>query len=108
MNFLIKHLNNQNESIQFTIEHERDNKIPFLDVMIEKDGQNVKTSIYRKNTHKDRYIKYSSHHHPRIFTGTIKCLQHRAERICDKEHLNKELKHLEEALEQNGFPKKVV
>ena len=81
-----KHLNKQNSFIQFTIEHEKDKKIAFLDVMLEKYGVNVKTSIY---THTDRYINFSSHHHPRIFTETIKCLQHRAGRICDKEHLNK-------------------
>ena len=42
-------------------------------------------------------------------TKNVKCLQHRAERICDKEHLNKEQKHLEEVFEKNnGFPKKIV
>ena len=38
-----KNLNKHNSSIQFTIEHEKDNKIAFLDVMVEKDGLNVKT-----------------------------------------------------------------
>ena len=92
---------NSTKSIQFTIEHDKDNKIAFLDVMVEKDGLNVKTSIYRKNTHTDRYINFSSS--PKNFTGTIKCLQHRAERICDKEDVNKELEHLEEVFEKKRF-----
>ena len=40
-----------------------------------------------------------------VLTGGI---AKRAERICDKEHLNKELRHLEEVFGKNGFPKKVV
>ena len=45
-----KHLNNQNSSI----EHERDNKIAFLDVMIEKDGLNPYIQYRKKHTHTDR------------------------------------------------------
>ena len=36
---------NLNSSIQFTIEHEKDNKITCIDVMVGKDGLNVKISI---------------------------------------------------------------
>ena len=46
--------------------------------MIEKDSLNVKTSVSRKKHNTEQYISYSSHHHSRIFTGIIKCLQHSA------------------------------
>ena len=90
-----KHLNNLNKLIEFTIEHEKNNKLHFNDVMIEK-GQILKTSIYRKPTPTDRYISFTSHHHPRILTETVKYLYHRPKRICDQEYIEPELKHLTE------------
>ena len=57
------HLNGQHLSIQFTKEEEKGNKLPFLDVMVERCGRKMRTSVYRKPTHTDRYIHYTSHHH---------------------------------------------
>ena len=52
------HLNNLRKSIQFTIEKEEDNHLPFLDVLITKEGNHTNTSIYRKATHTDQYAHY--------------------------------------------------
>ena len=59
-----KHLNSLNNSIEFTMETEKNRKLPFLDVMVTKDKQTLTTSVYRKITHTDRYLHYNSHHHP--------------------------------------------
>ena len=44
------HLNSINPHIQFTVEIESDNSLPFLDVLLthESDG-NIITSVYKKN-----------------------------------------------------------
>ena len=62
------HLNSINPSIQFTYEKEREGKLPFLDVCVQRKGDTISTSVYRKATHTDQYmyINFSSHHHPRI------------------------------------------
>ena len=86
-----RHLNHQNTSIQFTIEEE---KIPFLDVLVRRQGNKLQTSVYRKSTHTDRYIQFSSHHHPRILRGVIQCLRDRALNVCDGKSKPTELKHL--------------
>ena len=77
-----QHLNNQHPAIQFTVEEEREGKIPFLDVMVERKGMQVHTSVFRKKTHTDRYLNYESHHHPRTLNGVVKCLKNRAEEVC--------------------------
>ena len=53
----LQHLNNQQPSIQFTKEAEKDNKLAFLDteVLREPDGR-LTTSVYRKPTHTDQYL----------------------------------------------------
>ena len=60
---------------------------------------------HQKETHTDRYIHFSSHHHPRIMTGVICCLKQRADRICDEHMLNSEHRHLQKTFEANGYPR---
>lgn len=103
-----QHLNKRNKSIKFTIEHERDNKLAFLDVMVERKGNHFKTKVYKKKTHTDRYIHFNSHHHHRVHTGTIKCIKNRAKTICNEEYLEQELGNISEVFQKNGYPKRLV
>ena len=48
------HLNTQHPAIQFTMEEESEERIPFLDVMVERRGSHVRTSVYSKPTNTDR------------------------------------------------------
>ena len=72
-----RHLNSQHPSIQFTMEKESEGKISFLDVQIMTKEGKLSTGVDRKNTHTDRYINYSSHHHPRIKTEVTAYLKSR-------------------------------
>ena len=59
----LEHLNSVEPCITFTIEHENESKIAFLDTMVhhQEDGKLI-TTVYRKPTHTDRYLSYLSHH----------------------------------------------
>ena len=58
-----QHLNSIEPSIQFTREVEGNNQLSFLDVLLKKDEDgHISTSVYRKPTHTDQYLQYSSHH----------------------------------------------
>ena len=101
-----QHLNQQNPSIQFTIEEEKDNQLPFLDVLVSRVEDNqLRTAVYRKPTHTDRYINFNSHHHSRVLRGAIRCLRDRAYNVCDDTSRTAELKHLHEVFALNGYPK---
>ena len=52
-----EHLNRQNADIQFTKEIEENGKIPFLDCLVTRDNNKLKTTIYRKPTRTDRLKK---------------------------------------------------
>ena len=56
-----EHLNRQNADIQFTKEIEENDKIPFLDCLVTRDNNKLKTTIYRKLTHADRLLDQSSY-----------------------------------------------
>ena len=69
------HLNQIHPNIQFTKEMESDNQLNFLDVLVKKQSHRYRTSVYRKATHTDLYTQFTSHHHPSVKAGTIKCLK---------------------------------
>ena len=56
-----EHLNRQDADIQFTKEIEENGKIPFLDCLVTRDNNKLKTTIYRKPTHTDRLLDQSSY-----------------------------------------------
>ena len=53
------------------MEVEEDGALPFLDVLVKREGNSLMMSVYRKPTHTDRY---RSSHHPRTKAGIVKCL----------------------------------
>ena len=102
LNKFLTHLNNQSEHIQFTMEVQENNCLPFLDVLITKneDGS-LAHQVYRKKMHTDTCLHATSHHHPSQKLGILNTLSIRAIRIFEKEHLDEE--HLAKFLQENGY-----
>ena len=91
------------------MESEKNKRISFLDVLVERRGDSIRTSVYRKSTHTGRYLDYWSHHHPKTKTGVISCFKKRAECICLEEDSKKtEINRLKEVFIANGFPQNTV
>lgn len=60
---ILKLLNEMCSTIEFTVEEEENQCLPFLDLLITRRADDtLKFSIYRKPTHTDRYITSDSHH----------------------------------------------
>ena len=92
----LQHLNNQQPSIRFTMETEKDNKLAFLDSadLREPDGR-LAISVYRKPTHTDQYLAFDSHHPHSVKRGIVKCLYERAKRLVPKPSvISEEKKHV--------------
>ena len=106
----LQHLNNQQPTIRFTMETEKDNSIPFLDTSVIRDSDGVlTTSVYRKPTHTDQYLAYDSHHPQSVKRGIVKCLYDRAKHLITKPSvISKEKKHLSSVLVSNGYPSSFI
>ena len=78
-----EHLNRQNVDIQFTKEIEDNGKIPFLDCLVTRDNNKLKTTIYRKPTHTHRLLDQSSYNPTSHKATTIRTLTRRAQLVCD-------------------------
>lgn len=105
----LSHLNNIHSKIQFTMEVESLNQLPFLDVLLKKkpDGK-LGHTVYRKATHTDRYLHATSHHHPAQLHSVIKTLTTRSKRLADEENMNKEMGFIQKALMKNGYTQKAI
>ena len=54
------HLSEQHADIQFTKEIKEHGKLPFLDCLVSRDNNELRTTVYRKLTHTDRLLDESS------------------------------------------------
>ena len=101
-------LNDLHPGLKFTCETEKDNRLPFLDVCVEKVDQQFVTSVYRKPTFTGQYVRWNSFCDKRRKKNLIKTLIHRAMMICSKERLSSELEYIKSTLINNGYPERII
>ena len=103
----LDHINSVDQHIQFTCEEQReDGSLPFLDVLVmpQEDGS-LKSTVFRKPTHTDLYLRWDSHHTLPSKYSVIGTLLHRAKTICsDPQLLKQEEDHLYKALSTCKYP----
>lgn len=106
---MLKFLNEQHPNIKFTIEHEQNNSIPFLDTRVTRGHSRYSTTIYRKKTFTGVYLNWTSLTARRYKTGLIKCLAERIWRICSEQSERLiEIEKLKTILRKNDYPPDVV
>ena len=105
-----RHLNTQHERVKFTRETEKDKKLPYLDALTQRreDGT-LKATIYRKPTHTDRYLDFTSNHHISQKLAVPKTLLRRADMLVSEEEDKKvEETYVKKALSRCGYPQWAV
>ena len=55
-----EHLNEQDINIQFIKEIKENGKIPFLDCLVTRENNTLRTTVYRKPTHPDRLLDHAN------------------------------------------------
>ena len=100
-----EHLNKQNTSIQFTKEIEENGKIPFLDCLVIRENNTLRTTVYRKPTHTDRLLDQTSYNPTSHKAATtVRILTRRAQIVCDShDSLTDETNHLNIAFIKNNY-----
>ena len=104
-----QYINSKHGRIKFTVENERDNILPFLDIKITKLPDGFETGTYRKPTHTGLGMKANSAVSNTYKRGLVKCLLDRATKInSTRTGLCREIQHLKKFFCQNGFGLKWV
>ena len=102
----LSRLNTLSPSINFKLEKETNNCLPFLDTCISRSANNnVLSRVYRKPTHTDMYIHAFSNHRESVKLGCIIGLFLRAYRICDSLYIEEEINYLFNVFERLGYSK---
>ena len=57
--FIISVLNSFDKNIQFSFEEENDEPIPFLNILISRKRNDMRTTVYRKSTCNDIYLNWN-------------------------------------------------
>ncbi|XP_068697177.1 uncharacterized protein [Montipora foliosa] len=98
------HLNSINQHIKFTVEEEKDGFMTTRN----PDGT-IKTSVYRKATHTDKYLQFNSHHPSQHKRSVARTLLDRAKNIpsTDADKLS-EVQHVVDALKINGYTNQFI
>ena len=102
-------LNACDPKISFTIELENNGQIAFLDTLVSRRNGVAVIDIFRKPTHTDRYLDFSSHHAKEHKTSTASILLFQASNLPSSfEGKPCETNHVRAALEANGYPPAVI
>ena len=99
---------NELHSLRFTMEGENDNKLPFLDVLIDRCDSSLLTSVYRKPTFTGLYLSWHSFAPRSRKLNLIRCLSYRALNICCDCKIEDELKVFKDIFINNGYPEEVI
>ena len=105
-----QHINSLHHKTKFTMETEQNSQLPFLDTLIQRNSDNtISVRVYRKPTHTDQYLKFTSHHLARAKKSVIISLFDRAKNIISNpSDQEKEENHLTAVLQANSYPKKFI
>ena len=105
---ILQSLNAIHQSIEFTAEKEENSQLPFLQVLTTKpvgNHKNYDTTVYRKPTHTNLYIRWDSAHPPSQKLGVFRTLLWSAKHICSSQTLyEREKAHLLQVFTELGYP----
>ena len=108
----LSHLNDQyKDVIRFTCEEEKEGRLPFLDVQVQRKEKKLKTSVFRKKTHTNRVLAFDSHHSDNAKRAVVISMFDRVNthfNSRDKRGQKKERHFLHALFQRNGYPRSFV
>ena len=72
------------------MEEESNGELAFLDTLLKRNNGEISVLVYRKPTHTDQYLHYSSHHQTSCKESVVFALFNRGYSIIEDIHLHKD------------------
>nr|VZI03537.1 unnamed protein product [Spirometra erinaceieuropaei] len=102
-------LNSVFPDIQFTMETEANNQLPFLHVLVHrKHNGHLKMTVYRKATDTRQILSFHSKHPLSHKRSCVRTLYRRAETHCSEPGDGSELRYLQRLFMSNGYPRNSI
>ena len=91
---LLEHINNLHPQTQFTKEEDDNFTLPLFDTLVQRNhDETILVKIYRKPTHTNQYLKFTSHNPISAKQSVITALFDRADNVVSNEKDKTEEKH---------------
>ena len=102
-------LNSIHPSLHFTMEIATNGKLPFLGMLLDKNGPRISTCVYRKPTDKGLLLHYHSHVDHRYKTGLLTTMLNRAYRLSSSWQLfSDECEKLKNIFKRLKYPEDLI
>lgn len=101
-------LNSFHRQIQFTMEEETNNRLPYLDSVVIRQGHLLKLDWYQKPTASGRIINFNSKHPRRTIINTATNFIKRVLQISDDQFHDENKNKIRKVLDMNDFPRGTV
>ena len=103
------HINNLHQNIKFTMEEESNGELAFLETLLKQNNGEISVLVYRKPTHTDQYLHYSSHHQTSCKECVVSSLFNRVYSIItNKDDLHEENARIKQVLKENGYQGSII
>ena len=105
----LKEIFELNSVLKFTFETQVSKKMPFLDVIIDRNFEPLRTSVHVKSTNAGDCLNYNSICPDRYKSGVIKTLLHRGYNVFNTwDEFHKEVDRIKQMLTNNNYPMKLI
>ena len=109
MENVFHYIKNLRQTIKFTMEEESNAELAFLDTLLKRNNRDIFVLVYRKPTHTDQYLHYSSHHQTSCRESVVSSLLNKAYSIIsNKDDLHKENARIKQVLRENGYQERII
>ena len=91
------------------MEEESNGELAFVDTLLKWNNGKTSVLVYRKPTHTDQYLHYSSHHETSCKESVVSSLFNRAYSIItNKDDFQKENARIKQVLKENGYQESII
>ena len=100
----LDYMNNRHANIKFTMELEKVRKLPFLDLLVERENDKLLSSVYRKPTFSGLGISFFSYCSHKFKINAIRTLLYRAYHLSSTyDYFHRVRDFLQNFFKTNGF-----
>ena len=97
-------LNSYHDEIQLTLEIEKEQRISFLDLSVQRDQSGLKFGVYRKPTSTEVYINNKAFNHKPHKLAAFNFMLHKANNIpMNNDEYNAEVEKVLDIVEKNNY-----
>ena len=100
--------NSIDKKIKFTMEEEQNSQIPFLDVLVIRLNDNLRTKWYKKPYSSNRILHYGSCHSRSQILASALSLKHRIFTLSHPSYHNTNANTIRDILNKNGYPNNII